>query len=197
MRLPGADRARIQAALQAAQARTHARFALMIVPASDRYAMYPLAWAGMFALAVGAVIALFWQSVGLRLGFLIEAAAFGIFAFVFDPMPLRLLLVPRRLKQARARNMAHREFGAGILAAQDRHCGMLVFASLAERYVEIIADHAVHERVGDAAWNRIVSEFSAKARAGNLAGAFVSAIDTCAAHLETHFPKPTPSEAHA
>src|SRR5437763_4792376 len=39
MRLSSADRARIQAALQAAQARTHARFALMIVPASDRYAM--------------------------------------------------------------------------------------------------------------------------------------------------------------
>jgi len=197
MRLSGDDRARIQAALQAAQARTHARFALMIVPVSDRYAMYPLAWAGMFALAVGAALALFWQWIGLRLGFLIEAASFGTFAQLFDPIALRLLLVPKRLKQARARNMAHREFGAGILAARDKECGMLFFASLAERYVEIVADHTVHERVGEAAWNRIVADFSAKARAGDLADAFVSAIEACAAHLETHFPQAAPREAHA
>jgi putative membrane protein len=197
MRLSTRDRVRVQAALEAAQARTHARFALMIVPVSDRYAMYPLAWAGMFAIALGAIVALFWQTLGLRLGFLIEAAAFGTFAQFFDSRPLRLLLVPKRLQQARARNMAHREFGAGILAARDKQCGMLFFASLAERYVEIIADHTVHERVGDAAWSQIVTEFSQDARTGSLADAFVSAIQTCAYHLETHFPKRAPSEAHA
>jgi putative membrane protein len=197
MRLSSGDRARIQAALQAAQTRTHARFALMIVPVSDRYAMYPIAWAGIFALAIEAVLALFWQSIGLRLGFLIEAAAFGTFAQLFDTRPLKLLLVPKRVKQARARNMAHREFGAGIMAARDKHCGMLFFASLGERYVEIIADHEVHERVGEAAWNKIVTDFSAKAHAGDFAEAFVSAIDACAAHLETHFPHAAPREAHA
>jgi uncharacterized membrane protein len=98
MQLTPDERARVQAALAAAQARTEARFALMIVPVSDRYAMYPLAWAGMVALAVAAALALFWQTIGLRLGFLLEAAAFGSTAVVTEWRPLHLALVPKRLK---------------------------------------------------------------------------------------------------
>jgi putative membrane protein len=190
MQLSHENRARVQAALAAAQGRTHVRVALMIVPASDHYAMYPLAWAGMIALATGAALAVFWQAIGLRLGFLIEAAAFGLTAMAVEWRPLRLALVPTRLKQMRARNMAHREFAAGILAARDRKEGLLFFASLGERYVEIVASREVHALVGEGAWQRIVDAFAARARAGDLADAFVAAIEGCADLLATHFPPP-------
>jgi putative membrane protein len=189
MRLSADDRARVQQALAAAQARTSARFATMIVPVSDHYAMYPLAWAGMIALVAGAALALFWQGIGLRLGFLLEAAAFGATAVALEWRPLRLVLVPKRIKQLRARNMAHREFAAGILAAHDKKEGLLFFAALAERYVEIIASRDVHTHVGEEAWRCIVSDFSARAQTDGLADAFISAIDACADHLATHFPK--------
>lgn len=189
MQLTPDERARVQAALAAAQARTEARFALMIVPVSDRYAMYPLAWAGMVALAVGAALALFWQTLGLRLEFLLEAAAFGLTALALEWRPLHLALVPKRMKQMRARNMAHHEFAAGILAAQDKKEGLLFFAALAEHYVEIFASREVHARVGADAWDRIVSDFTIRAKSGNLANAFISAIEACAYHLETHFPQ--------
>ncbi|HEX3653601.1 MAG TPA: TPM domain-containing protein [Rhizomicrobium sp.] len=168
----------------------------MIVPVSDRYAMYPLAWAGMVALAAGAVLALFWQTIGLRLGFLLEAAAFGLTAMATEWRPLHLALVPKRLKQMRARSMAHREFGAGILAAHDKKEGLLFFAALAEHYVEIIASREVHARVGAETWSRIVNDFTTRAKSGNLADAFISAIEACAYHLETHFP-PEAADTHA
>jgi putative membrane protein len=196
MQLSPDERARVQKALAAAQARTQARFALMIVPVSDRYAMYPLAWAGMVALAAGAVLALFWQTIGLRLGFLLEAAAFGLTAMATEWRPLHLALVPKRLKQMRARSMAHREFGAGILAAHDKKEGLLFFAALAEHYVEIIASREVHARVGAETWSRIVNDFTTRAKSGNLADAFISAIEACAYHLETHFP-PEAADTHA
>lgn len=189
MRLTSDERARVQAALARAQSHTHVRFATMIVPVSDRYEMYPLAFAGAVAIAAGGVLAFFWQTLGLRLGFLIEAAAFGISAVAFEWWPLRLALVPRHMKQLRARNMAHREFAAGILAAKDHTEGVLFFAALGERYVEILASREIHARIGEAAWNRIVSDFSARAGAGNLADAFVAAINACADLLATHFPK--------
>ena len=119
MQLSHDDRARVQAAQAAAQARTHARFATMIVPVSDRYEMYALAFAGAAAMAVGGALAFFWQEIGFRLGFLIEAAAFGVAAVAFDWRPLKLLLVPKIIQQTRARTLAHREFAAGILAARD------------------------------------------------------------------------------
>jgi putative membrane protein len=162
----------------------------MIVPVSDHYAMYPLAWAGMIVLATGAALALFWQAIGLRLGFLVQAAAFGLTAVALEWRPLRLVLVPTRLKQMRARNMARREFAAGILAARDHAEGVLFFASLGERYVEIIASREVHALVGEDAWQRIVSIFAARAKAGNPTEAFVTAIEACADLLATHFPPP-------
>jgi putative membrane protein len=189
MQLSPEDRARVQAAQATAQARTHVRFATMIVPASDRYEMYALAFAGAAAMAVGGALAFFWQDVGLRLGFLIEAPAFGATAVAFDWRPLKLLLVPKLIQQARARGLAHREFAAGILAGRDRPEGVLFFASLAERYVEIVASREVHAHIGEAAWTRIVGDFAAKAKTGSLADAFIAAIDSCADLLATHFPK--------
>jgi putative membrane protein len=197
LRLSPEDRARVQAALAAEQARTHVRFALMIVGVSDRYAMYPLAFAGAVALAVAGALAFFWQDVGLRIGFLIEAGAFGLAALATEWRPLRLALVPTFEKQMRARAMAHREFAAGILAARDHAEGLLFFASLGEHYVEIIASREVHARVGEDAWTQIVNAFSARAKTGALADAFIQAIDACAAHLEANFPPVGPSEAHA
>lgn len=179
----------MQTALSAAQARTSVRFATMIVPVSDRYEMYPLAFAGAAAMAVGGALAFFWQTIGLRLGFLIEAAAFGVTAFASDWRPLKLLLVPSVIKQTRARSMAHREFAAGILAARDHAEGVLFFAALAEHYAEIIASREVHAQIGAEAWQHIVGDFSARARSGNLADAFVAAITSCADVLAAQFPK--------
>jgi putative membrane protein len=195
VRLTTDERARVQKALATAQVRTDARLALMIVAVSDRYAMYPLSWAGMAALAIGAGLALFCQTIGLRLGFLLEAAAFGLTALALEWRPLLLAVVPKRVKQTRARNMAHREFAAGILAAQDRKEGILFFAALGEHYVEIVASRDVHARVGAEAWARIVGDFTARASSSNLADAFISAIEACAYHLEAHFP-PSPVDTH-
>ena len=188
LKLSHDDTTRIHAALRAAQARTDARFALMIVPVSDRYGLYPLAFAGAMAMAVGGALAFFWQDIGLRIGFLIEAAAFGLTAIVCDWEPLKLALVPRPIREARARIMAHREFAAGILAAQDHKDGLVFFASLGERYVEIVASRDLHARVGEDAWNRIVAAFADSARQGRLVQGFIDAIDACAQHLQTHYP---------
>jgi uncharacterized membrane protein len=48
----------------------------------------------------------------------------------------------------------------------------------------------VHALVGEEAWQRIVSAFTASAKTGNLAEAFVAAIEACADLLAIHFPPP-------
>ena len=189
MKLSQAERQRIHAAIAAAEARTQARFAAVIVAASERYTLYPPLWGAMVALMAGAVLALARPELSLRLGILIVAAIFAAFALVFDWFGLRLLLVPRRAKHEHARNLAHREFAARILAPGRE--GILFFVSLGERYVEILASRDVHVRVGEAAWNAIVADFTASAKAGRVADGAIAAIEACAGHLAAHFP-PSP-----
>jgi putative membrane protein len=65
---------------------------------------------------------------------------------------------------------------------------VLIFVSVAERYVEILADEGIHQRMPAGAWDQIVTDFTAQVRAGRIAAGFLQAIDACGARLIEHFP---------
>ncbi|HXL99087.1 MAG TPA: hypothetical protein VN932_04085, partial [Rhizomicrobium sp.] len=109
------------------------------------------------------------------------------FALAFDWFALRLLLVPGHVKREHARALARREFAARILSPSSE--GLLFFVSLGERYVELLATPKVHAAVGEAAWNAIVADFTAAAKAGRVTDGLVAGIEACAGHLAAHFPK--------
>lgn len=189
MKLADGDRARIQAAIAAAEQRVGAHLSAVIVPASDRYALYPLAWAAAVALMAGGVLALVMPHVSLRTGIMIELSAFAVLALCFDWFPLRLMLVPDRIEREHAHAFARREFASQIMSAGERGQGVLFFVSLGERYVEILASREIHTQVGEAAWHAIIADFTAAAKAGRIADGTIAAVNACAAHLATHYPK--------
>ncbi|HEY2069034.1 MAG TPA: hypothetical protein VGG48_05725 [Rhizomicrobium sp.] len=187
MRLSHDQREAIHAKVREAEAKTSAHLAVTIVPVADRYALYPLLWGAMAAFLVGAGLALFKPELSLRLGLVFEAAAFVIGALILEPYALRLRVVPHGAKRMRASQLAHREFAARILGPGRE--GILVFAALGERHVEILATRHIHQAVGDAAWDDIAARFSASAGQGRLMEAAETAIADCAGHLATHFPR--------
>lgn len=108
--------------------------------------------------AIGGLLAIFWPLLPLPIGFLIQAGTFAGSALIFDWLPLRLLLVPGRIKREHCVGLARREFAARILADHEHRPGMLLFVSLGERHVEILADNA-YTCVGRATWNRAIATF--------------------------------------
>lgn len=186
--LAAEEQERVRAAVAAVERRTSARFALAIVPVSDRYALYPVLWGAAAALVVTGVLALLRPDLAIRTGFLVAAAVFAALALLLEWLPLRLLSVPRRVKHRHARLFAHREFAARILAAAEHRNGVLFFVSLGERYVEVVADRDIHARVASGTWERIVADFVAAVKVGRLAEGFVAAVEACGAVLETHYP---------
>lgn len=181
MQLSSEDRSRIHAAVVAAETRVPVHIAVSVVPASDRYALYPLAWGAVATLLAGAIMAIGWSRLPLREAFVIEACVFLFFSLVFDWWPLRLLAVPRHVRRRHAEALAHREFAARILASHERKGGVLFFVSLGEHYAEILADHETHARVGSDAWNRIVANYILSAKRGRIADGIVAALEACAA----------------
>jgi len=61
-----------------------------------------------------------------------------------------------------------------------------VFVSMAEHYVEIIADHATHALVAGSVWNAIVDEFVAAIKADRVAEGALAALAACGGVLEGH-----------
>jgi putative membrane protein len=183
MTLSETDKERIHAAVTAAEARTPVHIAVNIVPASDRYLLFPIVWGAILALAAGGVLALAWPHMGVRQVFSIEAVTFVLLSLLLDWRPVRLMLVPRHIRTRYARALAHREFATRILASRERKGGVLLFVSLAERYAEILADRDTHARVGGAVWDKILSDYMIAAKSGRIADGIVEAVTACAAKV--------------
>lgn len=181
MGLSVSDRQRVHAAVVAAEARVPIHIAVSVVRASDRYALFPLVWGAVLALAAGGILALAAPKTGLREAFAIEAAVFVVLSLLLDWWPLRRLLVPRHIARRHAQSLAHREFAARILASHERKSGVLLFVSLEERYAEILADREMHARAGQEAWDKILFDYMAAAKAGRIADGIIAAVNACAA----------------
>ena len=182
------ERVKVQAAESAAEARTRARLTVVTLPVSDRYALFPALYGALAAMAVLAGLALFVPVMPLRTAFFIGAAVFAAVSFALDWMPLRLACVPRRIKHAHARTLAHQAFAARVLAQTERKPGITLFVSLGERYVEVVTDRDVDLKVPQSTWDAIIADFTAGAASGRHAEALVAAIQASTKVLEQHYP---------
>ncbi len=183
------EKERLHAATAAVAQRTSARFALVVVPASDHYALYPVAWAALVALAATGLLALAEPQLDLREGFILEAVSFLALFGLFSLRRVRPYLVPRHAKHAAASRLAHREFAVRMVAHGPERTGVLLFVSLGERYVEILADRDIHARVSEGTWDGIVAAFVAAMKAGRTVEGLVAAVEACGAVLATHYPR--------
>ena len=104
-RLTPEERGRIRAAVAAAEQRTSAHFALVIVQACDRYALFPVIWAAVLALFATGAVALLRPALSIGTGFIINAALFVALVLILDWWPLRLRMVPGTIKRHHARQL--------------------------------------------------------------------------------------------
>jgi len=182
------EHARIDAAIAEIERGTAADLCVVVTRVSDRYSLYPVAWAGVGAILLGAIVSLIRPEIASRAVILIQLSTLIVLTLLLEWLPLRLAIVPERVKHAHARQLAHREFNA--LAGAGKQHRILLFVSLGERYVEIVADHETHALAPAGSWNKIVDEFLATVKDGRVADGVLGAAAACGEILKTHHPAP-------
>lgn len=183
------DRERIAGAVAAAQAGTRAKFAFVAVKASDHYAWFPVVWAAIISLAATGVLSLARPELPIGAGFVINAAAFVVLTLVFDIWPLRVALVPERFKRIALHSAAWRAYAAHLISKDEEDNGVMLFVSLAERHLEIVAEREAHARAPEGSWERIVADSTRAMRRLGVADGLVQAIQGCAGELARAFPR--------
>jgi putative membrane protein len=101
--------------------------------------------------------------------------------------PVRRLLTPGFVKKAHVHARALEQFAHRRHAAR-APTGVLIYASTAERCLEIVADEDIQEKVGEAYWNEAIKAATAKIRAGDAVGGLIAAVELCGKALAENFP---------
>lgn len=203
-----ADHRRIAEAVGAAEARTTGEIVCIITREVSDYRETPLAWAAAAALILPPIAVLLgFDPTALRLQAewtagaptrsLLEIVAFyaafqgvvfaAVLLVVWIPA-VRRVLTPGSLKAHRVHKAAMTQFLATGLTTAAERTGVVIFASLNDRKVEVLADQAIHDAVGDAVWNRAVAAVQAGMKRGDAGGGFVDAVGVCGEALASAYP---------
>ncbi len=187
-----AEREAIAKAIGEAEADTSGEIVVVVAPASDGYRSFGLLWAALIALAVP-IPFIHWTQWSLERVYLLELVVFFVLAILFQIEPVRLALVPRRIKHAAAHRRAVEQFLVQNLHTTEGRTGVLIYVSFAERFAEVVADDAIYAKVGPPRWNEIVLELTGHIGRGNRQEGLVRAITACGELLSQHFPPGKPN----
>jgi putative membrane protein len=185
------ERDAIQTAIESAEKRTSAEFVTVIAKSVESYLYIPTLVAAVVTLIISGVLLLFreilpFSATELYAG---QVVLFAVLALSFRIPEIRFALVPKSVRLARASNHARKMFlDLGMTETEDRNA-VLLFIALGERYVEIIADVGLQQKLESSqAWDAVVEKFIGDIQAGDIAEGYTHAIEGCADVMAVHFP---------
>jgi putative membrane protein len=181
------DHEKIADAIHTAEQRTSGQIVCVLAHASDDYAHVPLIWASFLALLVPWPLT-YLTAWSVQRIFLCQLVVFIVAVAAFWWWPIRLALVPRVVQRVRAHRAAIEQFFIRRVGQTANRRGVLIFVSLAEHYVRIVADDGIAAKVGASEWQSTVDALISHVRDGRITEGFVAAIERCGAVLAEHAP---------
>ncbi len=182
------DHAAVSDAIREQEQRTAAEIVTVVIDASDSYNYIPVLWAALISMMLPCFVYLSGALQSFVDLFTLQVLLFVLLAACFRFSSLKYKLVPKSVKQQRAARMARQQFFAQKLHHTEQRLGVLLFVSVAERYVEILADSGVSEKIPDERWQETVQAFTAHVAQDQVVNGFLDAIKTCGDLLAEAFP---------
>lgn len=192
------DREELRTAVAEAERRTSGEIAIVIEDSSYEYPQ--AVWAGATVCAgtlavlvtIGASIGVLWTVPTLAHLWIfpaVFAVGFAGFLYLLRSVPAlkRLFITEDEIEEEvyEASVTAFHSEGIARTAAAN---GVLIFVSLFERRVRILADHGLSDKIDAHRWEELVSRITAGIREGRQKEALVHAVNECAELLSRHFP---------
>lgn len=204
------NKAKVIAAIKANEIKTSGEIYCVIARKSDDYRWILMIWAVVLSLIIPLLMALFnfnlfeflfspilgWQAASIfeNSSFIIygdlilQALIFVIAAFLSRNNEIVLALTPQSIKRQDVHKFARDQFLAHGIHQTNEKTGVLIYVSLAEHIVEIVADSGIHSKVSQNFWGDAIAKILIKTKQGDLADGLVDGINDIGAILAEHFP---------
>lgn len=201
-------RARVAAAIAAAEARTSGEIVCIVSERRDRYAATGLTIAAVLAFALPLAVVVLgveparllplrsWDAGDLAtevrraveayaaVQILIFAAAAALLVWT----GLGATLTPRSIRRDKVHADALSQFRARGLVGTRERTGVLIYVSMADRIAEVVADAGIYAKVDPEHWGTTIDALLRGLKAGTPAQGFVDAVGLAGAVLAEHFP---------
>lgn len=183
--LTAVERARVEAAVQAAEQQTSAEIVPVIVGRSGLYREAHHR-AGLLSAVVALAVLLTietawfpwgWQASNAVWLLGITVLAYSVGAWIGTWPPVLRLFTSRDRMRHKVQMRAERAFAQQGLAHTRERTGLLLMVSLLERQVYVLPDQALQARVSVDQWQEIVSVVVERLKAGDLAGGLCRGIE--------------------
>lgn len=168
----------------------------LITQRSARYVLFPLLIAAFIALIFPVLqpFANMLGADGITLTFQYQTVLFLVLAALFVFTPLRHKLTPKWLKQQNCDRYSREQFFGHHLHETTSRNAILIFVSWDERFVTVVADKGINERVQQGDWDQLIAGFIADIRNDDVEKGFLRIIRGAGDLLIKHFPSQTPKQ---
>lgn len=193
--LSEADHGRIRNTVAEVEKKTAGEIVCMVVSSSYSYPLASVLGAVAAALPISLLVTHFlgawlWigsQNMWLFLG--LFTICFLIFHWIVERLPAlkRRFISMREIDEEVEEAAINAFFRQGLYRTRDAN-GVLLFISVFEHKVWLLADQGIHEKVPQAEWDALVAHITRGIREGQPTDAICSAIETIGQLLESHFP---------
>jgi putative membrane protein len=202
-------RVKIADAIKNAELKTSGEIYCIVARKSNSYYWVVLAWGMVLSLLIPALLAWFdidlakaifgrfqdWSSHSnndinsnnIYVLLIMQALIFIGATLLGRIKSLQMLLVPKPIKQQSVHKAALDQFLGHGIHQTDARTGVLIYVSLAEHMVEIVADKGIYSKVDKSVWGNAVAKILVKTKQGDIASGLIDGIDDVGAILAEHF----------
>ena len=193
--LSEAEKTNISNAVAQLEKNTTGELVPMIVSTSGSYVEYSIIGALALAMPTAVIKAYFinwwyyYQIDTLLLFFVFFLPLFILFFLILNYMPcFQRLFVPKKVMDEEVRESAAYAFFTNGLHKTKNASGVLLYISVFEKRVWILADNGINSRIPEGTWDSIVAELTAGLKEKQHGKVIVTAVNKIGDILTAHFP---------
>ena len=183
------DKKNISRAILQVEEKTLGEIVTVIAKASNRYIYIPTLYAALVAFCVPILLFLFPLNLSSYVIYGSQVGTFILTTLIFRYLPIKMILVPKAVKDRRASRYAMENFFRHGLHLTQNRTGVLIFVSYAEHYVRIIVDQGISTVITQSQLDEIVENFISKIKSQNVAQGFLETVESCGKILQANFPR--------
>jgi putative membrane protein len=187
--LTSGERLHIEARIAEAEKRTSGEIVVMVAPSSYHYPLASMIGSSLLAVLLGIAVALIAGKDSMWFFLEVFGFSFIVLHELIKRIPFlkRFFVTPSDMKEEVGEAAINAFYHHDINQTVD-HTGILIYISLFEHNVHVVADKGINEKVERQVWQQIVNTIVKGIKCKGQAEAMAKAVDQCADILTAHFP---------